>query len=473
MKQKIWTSSLILCLILSHLVTFGTLKQSNFALLATFVVTLLLWITVDIAWPSLLCLLSLALIPELGMKKILALSLGNETLAFLLFTFMCTYALAKTSFVRRTAIFFVTSSWAKKGPWQMSILFFLAVLSTGLFIAPTVLFFIFYPILQEIYTLIGLKKGDSFASMLLMGVIICVNLSAGMTPIAHVFPVLATSAYATLTGTTIDYGKYMLFGIPTGIVLFIGMLVIFRFIWRPQTPTFLGLNKTDFTVIKKPRQVENAIVSIFALVVFLWVAPSLLGGIWPFFNTSLAKLGTAFPPLLGLILLALIKFENKALLDLNEAFVKGVSWPSVIMCSATLALGSCLADPNLGFIAPLTATLKPVLASVGVAGMLLLFIMWATIESNISSHIVTSQVVASVAVPLALSGGANALALTSVIGLGASIGCATPPSMPFVAVACSSGWLTTKTTLKAGIGFSCVAIIILYTIGYPLANLIM
>ena len=477
MKKKIFTFFSIIIIVLSHFVRLGGLNQSNIAVIGTFLGTLMLWITVDITWPSLLCLLSLSFIPEVGIAKALSSSFGNETFAFLLFTFMCTYAISQTSFIRKTALLFITSSFAKKGAWQMSVLFFLAILLMGLFISPTVLFFIFYPILQEIYVILNLKKGDSFAAMLIMGLILCSNLSAGMTPIAHVFPVLSMGVYSSLTGNVINYGEYMMFAIPTGIILFIIMMLMFRFVMNPQLPEFKGFSKDDFKDgnAEKISLREIITLMIFVFVILLWVLPSLMNNVFPNISAYISGFGTAMPPLLGVVIMAIVKIDDKPLVNINDAIVKGVSWPSLVMSSATLLLGTCLTDKNIGFIHQMTDVITPFTNNLSPWILILFFIVWSSLESNISSHMVTAQVVPSVAIPLALgsAGMIKAAAITAVIGMGASLGSATPPSMPFVAVSCSSEWITTEQVLKYGLLFTIGVIIILYTVGYPLANLIM
>ena len=102
----------------------------------------------------------------------LSASFGNSTFAFLMFTFLCTYALSQTPFVRRCAVWFVSSRMAQKGPWQLTWLFFLSVIFLGLFISPTVLFVIYLPIIEEIYAVLGIQKGDKAASMLMMGLVL-------------------------------------------------------------------------------------------------------------------------------------------------------------------------------------------------------------------------------------------------------------------------------------------------------------
>ena len=88
---------------------------------------------------------------------------------------------------------------------------------------------------------------------------------------------------------------------------------------------------------------------------------------------------------------------------------------------------------------------------------------------------VTAQLVPTLAVPVALaSGGAlSAAAITAVIGLIAATGSAAPSSMPYVAVAGSSGWSDSSKLLKYGLLMMLIIILIASFVGYPLANAIM
>ena len=367
--------ALILLIVFFSATPPSGLSADGMKVLGVFVTVLFLWITVGIGWPSLLCLAALALVPSLGMKTTLQNSFGNETFAFLLFTFMFTYAFSQTGYVKKIALGFVTSKFARKSPWRFAFCFFAAVLIIGLFMSPTVLYFIILPILEEIYNVLGLKKGDKYANMLMMGLVFCTSLSSGMTPIAHVFPVLSMGVFKTLTGSSISYGQYMLYAIPTGIVIFALMMLIFKFIMRPNTKK-INLKSSQFDKMKKEipsaTRGEKIILWVFILVIALWVLPSLLksssiGWIASTF-TWISKFGTAMPPLLGIILLSILKYDGKPLININESMTKGVSWPSIIMASATLALGAAMTNKAIGLttflsssIAPITTGLSPIL----------------------------------------------------------------------------------------------------------------
>ena len=102
----------------------GELSSEAIGLIFIFLGTLILWLTIGIDWPSLLCLLALGFINSFGFSKVISSSFGNSTFAFLLFTFVCTYALSKTSLIKRIAITFVNFKLSKKSGY-LFIFFFL------------------------------------------------------------------------------------------------------------------------------------------------------------------------------------------------------------------------------------------------------------------------------------------------------------------------------------------------------------
>jgi len=450
------------------------LSVSGMHVIGTFLGVLLLWITIGIDWPSLICIASLSFIPSMGVDTVLKNSFGNATFAFLLFTFMCTYGISKTGFIRRTALAFVTSKIAKKGPWQLAISFLASVIVIGCFISPTVLYFMMLPILEEIYNVLGLKKGDKFASMLAMGLVFCSSLSAGMTPIAHVFPVISIGVYQAATKNTVSYANYMAFAIPTGILLFIALMLVFRFIFNPSVKEFESMDQSRFEVLKNeiPESdiKEKLILTIFAFVVVLWVAPGIINPVLPQVAGFINKYGTAMPPLLGVVLMSILRVEGKPLLNFNEAMTKGVSWPSLIMAASTLAIGAAITDKTIGLTAFLTSTIKPITHNMPVLLLIILFVTWAAIESNFSSHMVSAQLVATVAVPVALATtGFNAQAIACVIGMVVSFGSATPPSIPYAAIAGASGWTNAMELIKYGFTMMFIVIIIAVVFSYPFA----
>ena len=91
MKRTISILAALLCIIgFRFLPAPSGMTSSAMQVLGIFIGALILWLTLSIDWPSLLALAALVTVPELTMGSVLANSLGNSTVAFLLFTFVPT-----------------------------------------------------------------------------------------------------------------------------------------------------------------------------------------------------------------------------------------------------------------------------------------------------------------------------------------------------------------------------------------------
>ena len=440
-----------------------------------FVGSLYLWITRAIDWTSLLCLALLGMLPSIGFTKVFANSFGNSTFAFLLFTFICTYALAQTPFLKRAALVLLQSPLAKKGSWGFFVSFLMAVYGIGLFVSPTVLFVVFLPVYEEICELVGLKKGNKTAQGLLFSMIMMIALSAGATPIGHVFSVMAMGLYQTATGMSISYLAYMGMAIPVTVVIALLTVVTMYGVYKIDLTVF---NQLDMQPLQKElppmSKRERYTVMIFAGVIVLWLLPEFVtfftGEKW-----GLSTYGTAFPPLVATVLMAVFSVEGKPLLSLQEAFAKGVHWPSLIMAGTTLALSSAFTMKEIGLVTWLQEVITPHTQGLSTLLLVALFVTWAAVQTNFSSNLVTVSVVTTIAIPLLQQSGVavSIPAVASLIGLMASLAYATPPSMPYVAISVGSGWLSAKMVFVYGMWMMCWSILVAIIIGYPLAAMMM
>lgn len=455
-----------------YLPLFDFFFASQKQLLFMFVGALFLWLTVAIDWPSLLLILGLATIPELGMNGVLQSSFGNSTWIFLLFTFVLSHALVQTSFLKRVAYAFLRGKFAKKGAWYFVFAYFLSILFIGSFISPTVLFFLYYPLLEEIFQLTGIKKGEKVGEMLMMGTVIMCGISSGMTPIAHIFPVMAMSLYQKATGILISSFSYMSLAIPIGLVTAAGIGVIFYIAYRKDVGKLENV-MLDFSFEKAISKEEKLICISFLVTIFLWIFPvflqnyPLIGG----FFKKIQDLGLAFPPMLATVFLALYSHDGKKILSLSDAFARGVPWSSLIMCAATLAIGSAFNHSDIGLSALLSSFFATSLANLPSMVIVIGFCVWAGIQTNFSSNMVTATVVSSSLLSSSLSNSQLSIpTMIVLIGILSSYAFATPSAMPCVAVATSSGYCRLKT--MAFYGFLAMIVgILTAVVFYPIGGL--
>ena len=455
------------------------LSKDAWAVLGVFFGSLIMWIGISIDWPSMITLMALGLIPVFGFSGTFAGAFGNTTVAFLLFTFMLVYPLSKTHFVRRCAIAFITNKIARKGPWHFICFVFAAVTFMGLFISPSVLFVAFMPFLEDIFKVLELKKGGKVGNVLMMGTAFCISLSSGMTAIGHVWPTMAIGYYTASTGKDINQFQYMAMGIPAGILLIILLILVFRFIYRPDDVNdicpekAMSLRGTVPAADKK----EKIILSVMLLTVLLWVAPSLVKGVLPDLYATVNGWSTAMPPLLGCVLLFIFQVDGERIMNFKEVTSKGVLWGSILMTAAATQLGSCLTNEEIGISSWLTSVLEPLTGNLPVIGLILFFMTWAVVETNFSSNIVTTTVVSAVALSVLTAlpeGSVNVAAVVCMVGFAAGICNMTPAGQSTVnTVAIGSGWTDTKSMFVWGGVFAVMAILVLSFVAYPIGTLVM
>lgn len=448
---------------------------SAFALLSIFMSCLLLWLFVGIDWPSVLCLVLLGLgwLPKVTYSQVFSLSFGNSTFVFLLFTFIVTYALEQTPALKRLVGWFLKTNFAKKSPTHFLGAFLGAVLVISCFISPTILFMIVFPIYEEMMEVFGLEKGSRQASFILITLFSTIAIGTAMTPINHVFAITAMGLYHTATGVSISNVQYMGIAMPTGLCIFVGMLASLHRLWKLDLSEVTFQSLESLENLPKVTKKEKWIVSIFSIVIALWIIPEWLGIVSPSVAAFLKSAGMAFPPMIGAVLLACIREDGKPLLSIQEALTRGVYWPSLLLVGATLSLGTLLTKAELGVLPLIESGLTPLFHQWSAMVIVMVFIIWAGIQTNFSSNLVTVSVVTTVLTTIAASTdlGIHTAVVACLIGFMASLAYMTPPAMPYVAISVGSGWTSSKDAFLYGGWLLVLSIVSAVAIGYPLGTL--
>ena len=420
-----------------------------------------LWLTVDVGWPSLLVLFSLTQLNGVTISTVMANSLGNNTIAFLIFSCALTYALSTTGLLRRVALWFVNTPVAKKSPWAFAAMYFISILVIGSFISPTVLFVLFFALAKEIYSINNLNKGNDYARMLMIGTAIMTSISCAMTPIAHTFPLMAIGFYESATGEVINWIDYMMIGVPSGLL---AAAATFTVLW-------LGFRKKigDIHIEASENTVKISRNEIVALIVFLIVvAMWMISGLFPTWIPILKTWTTTIPPMLGVIVLCLFGIFN-----FNDAIKNGVPWTAIILCSATLAVGKWLTAAELGITDAIGAAMGNMLGTPNAIGLIFAIVAFAIIMTNLMSNIVTTTVAYNLLTPIVIATGVISPVLSTIlIGIGASMAYATPPSIAHVALAAGSEYCDSKDMLKYGGIITIISIVLVTAFGFIFGGIV-
>lgn len=446
------------------------LSPDAMQVLGIFLGTVLLWLVVDIGWPSILALLMLSLLPGVGTNAVIAASFGNSTIWFLVFSFLLTFALKETGFLRRIALMFLQNPFARKGPWFFVFMYLLAVLALGSFIAPTVTFLLFYALLKEVTEAMNLGQGSAMGRALMIGTACVTSISCAMTPIAHTFPLMALGFYQEATGQSISYLSYLKIGLPVGLVLFLfTFLLLYLGIRRQMTKEGTQVGSLSLQRLSSVTASEVFAAAVFFVVVLTW----LLTGLIPTQLQAVSNLGTVWPAMAGVLLLALIPIKGKPVLNISKGFEQGISWTSILLCAAALALGRYVSMEGYGITALIGQGLSPLMNNLGPAGVLLVLIAATVLMTNFMSNIVTTTVMynvaASILPALLLAGSSSLVSMQTaaiLVGMCASLAFATPPAIAHIALAAGSGWTSPRDMLLYGgaMALLSIPVVLIFTI---------
>lgn len=457
MSVKKWIGLIIGCFCLfgfSYLNLPINLSSDAITMIGIFIGAIILWLSVDVGWPSLLVLFSLTQLDGVTISTVMSSSLGNNTIAFLIFSCILTYALSATGLLRRIALWFINAPIAKKSSWTFAAMYFISILIIGSFIAPTVLFVLYFALAKEIYDLNGLEKGNNYARMLMIGTAIMTSISCAMTPIAHTFPLMAIGFYESATAETINWIDYMKIGIPVGLIV---ACLSFGLLWLGFKNKIKDIQiKTSENVVSISHR-EIIALAVFLIIVLMWM----ISGLFPTWIPILKTWTTTIPPIFGIVVLCAC-----GILKFNDAIKNGVPWTAIILCSATLAVGKWLTSEDLGITAALGNLISSFIQTPTVFGMIFVIVAFSIIMTNLMSNIVTTTVAYNLLTPIVIATGIISPVLSTIlIGIGASMAYATPPAIAHVALAAGSEYCDSKDMLKYGGIVTIISIIIVSLFG--------
>jgi sodium-dependent dicarboxylate transporter 2/3/5 len=457
---------------------FEGLNPLAMEILGIFLGAMLLWLVIDISWPSLIVLIALIMSPLYTVGQVISMSFGATVLVFVLFSTALCYVLTKAGFFKRCAVALLTLKFATRSPWMFIAMLNIAAIIIGSFMSQLTIFLIMVPIILAVFEQLGYKKGDRVPALITISILLFTSFANFTTPIAHVFPIMAMSLYTRFTGgLEISFFQYVAVGIPLCIIATTLMMLFLRVTYKADMSKLENINvdflKQDMGPMSRKEKISAV---VFFSVIFLWLAPSIFEKILPGFATFISSLGTPTPPMLGVIVLCMVKDEGEPIADMAELFSKGVTWSIFLIIGATSILGDALTHADVGITVWIGERIAPALSSMPPIICVLLLVSIGIIMTNFASDAVTVTLLTSIAVPMVISGalpGLNAAAVTYLCGLAACIGPATAIGSASAAIASGDGYLQPLPMLGWGMLLSLLSGVILTFVGYPLANMIM
>ena len=356
------------------------------------------WVFIEIVWPSLAGLLAMMLVG--GMKPVTLLnnSFGHPIVQMMFFIFVFCATINHYGLSRFISLWFITRKFVAGRPWLFSFTFLASIFILGALTSASPAALIGWSILYGVCEVCGYKKGDSYPTMMVFGIVFAAQIGQSMIPFKQV-ALTVFSAYETMSGMGIDYAKYMLIACLICLLCALFFIVLGKYIFRPDMSKLLNLEAdkldTDGSLNLTGMQ-KTVLLFLFLLVLLL--APNFLPA--DFFLTRFLKaIGNTGIVILLVKVMAAIKVEGKPLLNFKVMVDSGVTWGIVLLLAFVQPLSGAMAKPESGITSFLMMALDPIISG----GTPLTFALFLGLAATLLTQVMNNGAVGVALMPIIYS----------------------------------------------------------------------
>ena len=479
MKGSWWSAPLLAVIVLSVFLMIPPIEPltgMGMKVVGLFFFTVVLWVFVGIGYPSLIALALFIALGVMSPKEAFAISMGNWIVIFIIACLGLAESLRSTGLSRRFALWFMSRPFTTGRPWLLLAMLMLTATLMGGVMSSTATLVILMAVTEPMLEVSGFKKGDRFAAVVMMGLAWAATAAFMTTPIGHGSNVLLIDWIERDVGYSISFVSWMAVGIPIGILIFLLILVILRFVVRADASRF-GSAALEYIVEERrkmgPISLEEKMAAlIFASVVAAWMIPGMVGNLMPGLAGYFKEVGYAVPAIIGTGLLCTIKIKGKPLMNFGE-WMQGIEWSAIMLIAAIMILGNTLGSPQTGIPQMLTGFFGPIASDAPFLLFLIIAILWPGVQTNIMSNLVTATLVYTIMVPAAITAGVgNPAALGFSIFAATRFAFALPSATVVTAIVTGSGWVPVNFMARYGALTIIPIVLLIIFVCYPLASFV-
>ncbi len=442
----------VICLVIMF--GFGTLDPIapltplGMNLVGVFLGVLYGWIFIDIIWPSLAGLLALMLVGGMKPMMLLNKSFGDPIVVMMFFIFVFCATINHYGLSRFISLWFITRKAVAGRPWLFTYTFLASIMLLGGLTSASPAAVIGWSILYGVCEVCGYKKGDGYPTMMVFGIVYAAQVGMALIPFKQA-ALTVMSAYETMSGTHIDYARYMLIALVACSLCSLLFLLIGKYVFRPDVSRLEGLDVTKLDTDRSLSLsgVQKTVLGfLFALVALLLIPaflPAELAVVR--FLKSIGNTGICIF-LVGVM--CFIRINGKPLLSFKPMVDDGVAWGIILILAMVQPLSGAMAAPESGITPFLMTVLEPLFGS----GSPLFFAVCMGLLATILTQFINNGAVGVALMPIIFSyctnmGVGPELSVIMVV-MGVHLALLTPAASSSAALLHGNDWASTKSIWK-------------------------
>lgn len=339
---------------------FEPLTPLGMNLIGIFLGVLYGWVFIEIVWPSLAGLLALMLIGGMKPGQLLNKSFGDPIVQMMFFIFVFCATINYYGLSKFISLWFISRKFVQGRPWLFTFVFMGSIFILGGLTSASPAAIIGWSILYGICDVCGYKKGEGYPTMMVFGIVFAAQMGMSLIPFKQA-ALTVFSAYETLSGVSIDYGKYMLLALIICAACAVAFIILGKYIFRPDMNKLLGLEarKLDTEGALVLNNVQRTVLVFLFLLVVLLLAPNFLPKDF-FLTRFLRSIGNTGIVIFLVTVMAAIKVRGKPLLGFKVMVDSGVTWAIVLLLAFVQPLTGQMANPDSGITSFLMKILDPI-----------------------------------------------------------------------------------------------------------------
>ena len=444
--------SFVIMIAFSFLPPIGQITPTGMRALGIFLGCMIGWIAGYIISSSLMGLAVYALyMPGSSFASMLSGMFGNVNMLMVVTSLVFAYAIQSSGLMDYVAQKLLSTKFATKSPWHLSVIMWLAamvctILIVNSFVVVILLFTLYYDIAQKLQ----LEKKSPYVAFTMIGMAVLASISVGVAPYSSA--VLVCVAIMSNISPDATYSIPLISGVNFLLVfcVFLIFCIVSKILFNGKMDPHINLKELNLqSNLKNSKftpQIGMAIASILLLLIIL-IVPIFLPKeslVYIFLN----RIGGAGCFMFVSVILAFIVFGDQPMFNLEEAMTKGCRWEVVFLLGTALYISAYLTSAESGVLGTLSTSLNSAIGSFGVYFAALIVLLIGLIFTNLASNGAAMQLFTPIFTIVLLSFGVNPAIAVGLLAVVLDHGLIFPSGSVIGAyLHANKEWMTTKQVL--------------------------
>ncbi|MEE0434581.1 MAG: SLC13 family permease [Peptococcaceae bacterium] len=453
-----------LCFLFRFIPGFAGITPLGMGVLGSFLGAVYGWIAIDMLWPSIMALVGIGL--SIGMNQMYAASIGSMTIICLIFCMPLIGICNETGAFSWLINKLLTNKFMQGKAWITIWVILLIAWIAGPF-NPIIMAIIFCAFATQIFKQVGVKNNEKLPIFMYLGISYAAMMGQILFPFMGTGLTLIMAYNNMFPDTPLDFAKYLLFMIPSGIVMVTVYVLLMRFVFRVDVSKVADF-KLENKEAKKIKKDQKKALLIFVVFMVLSVCSSLpLGAV----QTFLSQFNIGGITLCMLAVIALMKKEDGSPLCDLEQGLKSVNWGQVTMVGYIMVIATYMNTPDTGIPNAMSMLLQPFMGLPPLV-FIIVALAFAALLTNFANNMIVVVLIMPFMFNFSHMIGMEPTGMICLLFLLSQFALMTPAASPVTAVCMTQEMAEARLMTKAAIKIVPLLFIVSVALGWPLAQIL-